>query len=63
MKQRTVALLLAAALALWHSPAPRRRETTALRPMPKPMATALIRFWTGKTRDRAVMASSPMRAM
>ena len=39
-------------------PAPRCREITALMPTPKPMPTALIKFWMGKTRERAVMASS-----
>ena len=30
--------------------------------MEKPMVTAVIRFWTGNTRDSAVMASSLIRA-
>ena len=37
---------------------PAEKEICALIPTPKPMATALIKFCTGKTRDRAVIACS-----
>ena len=48
----------AARFAFSFSPAPRKNAMAALIPTPKPMARALIRFCTGYTRERAVMASS-----
>ena len=38
---------VAAASARRRSPAPSAMEMTALIPTPKPMATALMKFWTG----------------
>ena len=38
--------------------APRKYDITALIPTPKPIAMALIKFWTGKTSESAVMAFS-----
>ena len=48
----------AAMSASFFFPAPRLRAMTALIPTPKPMPDALMKFWMGKTRDSAVMASS-----
>ena len=53
---------VAAVSAFWRSPAPRYSAIMALMPMPKPMAMALAKFWMGNTSERAVMASSLMRA-
>ena len=53
---------VAEASARWRSPAPRYSAIWALMPMPKPMATALMKFCTGNTSERAVMACSLIRA-
>ena len=53
---------VAAVSAFLRSPAPRYSAIMALMPTPKPMAMAFAKFWMGYTSDRAVTASSLMRA-
>ena len=54
--------LLAALETLLSSFAPSARESTALRPTPRPAASATIKFCTGKAMLRAVSAFSLTRA-
>ena len=49
---------VAALLAVSLFPAPRQMAICELIPIPKPIAIALAKFWTGKTSDSAVMAFS-----
>ena len=49
---------VAARSAFLTSPAPRHSAIRAFMPTPKPIAIALIKFWTGYTSDSAVIACS-----
>ena len=53
---------VAAALASFSRRSPRRREISEFKPTPVPTLTAIIRFCTGKARETAVSACSPICA-
>jgi len=50
-------------VSLFLLPAPRYMAMTALMPIPKPIAVALIKFCTGNTSESDVIASSALSAL